>query len=476
MTFASFLYILPEVILIIGAQITGFLNKKSLSLAVNIGLAVLVAAAIVSMLLPQDTIRLFGDVLINDNFGTVMKVLILFGAAVTLLMIKNFLQSRKLDQPEFIVLMLFAVVGMMIMVSSNNLLTLYLGIEMQSLSLYILAAFNRSSIKATEAGLKYFILGALSSGMLLYGMSFIYGFTGSTSYDLIAIHLAEGSNANTMGVIFGITLMAAGLMFKISAVPFHMWAPDVYEGVPTPVTAFLATAPKIAAMAMIIRIFYTPFIEMAADWQQIIVFVSIASMVLGAFAGIVQKNIKRLMAYSSIGHMGYALVGVAAYSDAGNSIQAVIVYLVVYLVTTLGVFACILGMKRSGDSFENISDLSGMWKNHPIIAISLSLFMFSLMGMPPVAGFFAKFYIFGAAVNDGLWLLAIIGVLASVVSAGYYLRIIKVIYFDESGDKFDPLTIELKIVLGFSILFILAFIIFPGFILEIAQTAAQSLS
>ena len=476
----DFLYILPELVLIIGALIAlliaGFKGKQAVGMVANLGIGLMVLAGIITLMLPQDTTRIFNNLLVNDSYSIFMKLLTLFGGAATLLMIKNFLQSRKLDQPEFIVLLIFAIVGMMFMISANNLLTLYLGIEMQSLSLYILAAFNRSSTKATESGLKYFILGALSSGLLLYGMSFIYGFTGSASFDLIAENLGQEGDINRLGIIFGMTLMSAGLLFKISAVPFHMWTPDVYEGAPTPVTAFFATAPKVAAMAIIVRILYGPFIDMAADWQQIVIFVAIASMVLGGFAGIAQKNIKRLMAYSSIAHMGYALVGMAAYSNAGDSIQSVVVYMSIYLVTTLGVFACILGMKRSGDSFESISDLAGMWKNHPIIALSLTIFMFSLMGMPPMAGFIAKFDVFSAAVNQGLWPLAIIGILASVPAAFYYLRIIKVIYFDESKEKFDPMSIELKLVLGFVTLFTIFFTVFPSTLVELAKNAAQSLN
>ncbi|NRA88744.1 MAG: NADH-quinone oxidoreductase subunit N, partial [Rhizobiales bacterium] len=304
----DFLYILPELVLIIGALIAlliaGFKGKQAVGMVANLGIGLMVLAGIITLMLPQDTTRIFNNLLVNDSYSIFMKLLTLFGGAATLLMIKNFLQSRKLDQPEFIVLLIFAIVGMMFMISANNLLTLYLGIEMQSLSLYILAAFNRSSTKATESGLKYFILGALSSGLLLYGMSFIYGFTGSASFDLIAENLGQEGDINRLGIIFGMTLMSAGLLFKISAVPFHMWTPDVYEGAPTPVTAFFATAPKVAAMAIIVRILYGPFIDMAADWQQIVIFVAIASMVLGGFAGIAQKNIKRLMAYSSIAHMG----------------------------------------------------------------------------------------------------------------------------------------------------------------------------
>ncbi len=477
---SDFLYILPELTLIVGGLITlliaGFKGKKSVAMVANFAIALMTIAAIILFFLPQDVMRVFNGLVINDSYSIYMKILTLFGAAATLLMIKNFLESRKLDQPEFIVLVMFAVAGMMFMISANNLLTLYLGIEMQSLSLYILAAFNRSSTKATESGLKYFILGALSSGLLLYGMSFIYGFTGSASYDLIAEHLGNPDGSSSMGVIFGITLMSAGLMFKISAVPFHMWTPDVYEGAPTPVTAFFATAPKIAAMAMLVRILYSPFIDIAKDWQQIVVFVAIASMVLGGFAGIAQRNLKRLMAYSSIAHMGYALVGLSAISNVGGSIQSVILYMSIYLITTLGVFACILGMKRSGDSFEKISDLAGMWRNHPVIAVSLTIFMFSLTGMPPLAGFLAKWEVFSVAVNEGLWVMVVVGVLASVVSAYYYLRIVKVIYFDESKEKFDPMSIELKLVLGFATLFTIIFTIFPSSLRELAQHAAQSLN
>ena len=360
---------------------------------------------------------------------------------------------------------------MMMMISANDLIALYLGLELQSLALYVLAAFRRDAIRSSEAGLKYFVLGALSSGMLLYGCSLIYGFTGSTEFIRIAQSL-ETAGAG-LGLIFGIVFFIAGLAFKVSAVPFHMWTPDVYEGAPTPVTAFFAAAPKVAAMAMFVRATIVPFSAITSEWQQIIVFISIASMVLGAFAAIGQTNIKRLMAYSSIGHMGFALVGLAAGTPQGA--QGVIIYLAIYLVMNLGVFACILGMRRRDGMVEDIDELSGLATNNPLMAFLLAMLLFSLAGIPPLAGFFAKFYVFLAAIQSGLYSLAVIGVLASVVGAYYYLWIVKIMYFDAPAEIFEPMPTALKTVLGISGVIVIFFFAYPAPLVASAEIAAKSL-
>ena len=361
---------------------------------------------------------------------------------------------------------------MFMMVSANGLISLYMGLELQSLSLYVIAAFNRDSGRATEAGLKYFVLGALASGMLLYGASLIYGFTGTVEFPAIAAVLeTEGAN---IGTIFGIVFVLAGLAFKISAVPFHMWTPDVYEGAPTPVTAFFAGAPKVAAMALVLRVLFGAFPAMEAEWQQIVIFISIASMVLGAFAAIGQSNIKRLMAYSSISHMGFALVGVAAGTPEG--IRGVLIYLVIYVVMNAGVFCCILAMQRKEGYVETIGDLSGLSRNQPMVAFLLAMLMFSLAGVPPLAGFFGKFYVFMAAIEAGLYPLAVIGVLSSVVGAYYYLRIVKIMYFDEPAEPFEqPMPGELAAILGVSGVFTMLFFVYPAPLILGAQAAVGAL-
>jgi NADH-quinone oxidoreductase subunit N len=383
----------------------------------------------------------------------------------------DYLKEERLLKFEFPVLVLFATIGMMMMVSANDLISLYLGIEMQSLSLYVVAALRSDSVKSSEAGLKYFVLGALSSGLLLYGASLIYGFTGSTTFPQIAAVLQDtGTN---IGFIFGLVFVVAGLAFKVSAVPFHMWTPDVYEGAPTPVTAFFAAAPKVAAMALFVRVTLGAFPAITSDWQQIIIFISIASMALGAFAAIGQSNIKRLMAYSSIGHMGYALVGLAAGSEDGA--RGVIIYLAIYLVMTLGTFACILSMRRGESMVEDISELAGLSQNNLPMAFVLAMLLFSLAGIPPLAGFFAKFYVFLAAIQAGLYPLAVIGVLASVVGAYYYLNIVKVMFMDEPADKFEPMPPPLKLVLGVSGIFVILFAIGPAPLVNAAEIAAKAL-
>jgi NADH-quinone oxidoreductase subunit N len=402
-----------------------------------------------------------------------MKVLVLFGSAVALALSAGFMRRDGSQRFEYTVLVLLATVGMMTMISANSLIALYMGLELQSLSLYVLAAINRDSARASEAGLKYFVLGALSSGMLLYGASLVYGFTGSTEFPQIAAHL--GQHGAGLGMVFGLVFVIAGLAFKISAVPFHMWTPDVYEGAPTPVTAFFAAAPKVAAMALVTRVMVEPFGSIATDWRQIIVFLSIASMVLGAFAAIGQTNIKRLLAYSSIGNMGYALVGLAAGSEQG--VQGVVLYMIIYMIMTLGSFACLLAMRRKGVMLEDISDFSGLARHDRLIAFIFAMLMFSLAGIPPLAGFFAKYFVFAAAVQAGLFTLAIIGVVSSVVGAFYYLRIVKIIYFDEPREPLDPIDGEVKLVAyasgAFTLLFVIPWIAAP--VIEVAAAAAKSL-
>ena len=397
-------------------------------------------------------------------------MLALLGSGVTLVMSLGFAKAEKFDKFEFPVLILLSTLGMMVMISANDTLALYLGLELQSLAIYVLAAINRDSLRSTEAGLKYFVLGALSSGMLLYGISLVYGYTGNTSFDAIAAALSAADRQ--LGLVFGLVFVLAGLAFKISAVPFHMWTPDVYEGAPTPVTAFLAAAPKMAAMALTVRATMGAFAPIAADWQQIIVFISIASMALGSFAAIGQQNIKRLMAYSSIGHIGFALVGLAANSETG--VRGVVIYMLIYLVMTLGTFAFILAMRRNGQNVEQIDDLAGLSATNPMMATILTILMFSLAGIPPLAGFWAKWYVFLAAINAHLYTLAVIGVLTSVVGAYYYLRIIKIMWFDEPAGAFQPMAGELRVVLGLSGAFVLFYVLIGGPIGAMAGTAAKT--
>jgi NADH-quinone oxidoreductase subunit N len=361
-------------------------------------------------------------------------------------------------------------VGMMMLISASDLIALYLGLETMSLALYVVAAIHRDSTRSSEAGLKYFVLGALSSGMLLYGASLVYGFTGTVSFAGIARASAEQTST---GLLFGLVFVFAGFCFKVSAVPFHMWTPDVYEGAPTPVTAFFASAPKVAAVAMFVRGAIDAFPEISSQWQQIVTFVAIASMLLGSFAAIGQRNIKRLMAYSSIGHMGFALVGLAAGTEEG--VRGVLIYVAIYVAMTLGSFAVILSMRRKVGYVEEISDLSGLARTHPMMAFLLAMLLFSLAGIPPLAGFFAKFYVFLAAIKAGLYVLAVIGVLASVVGAYYYLTIVKIMYFDEAGERFEPMHGELKVILAVSGLINILFFVYPSPLTETATTAARSL-
>jgi NADH-quinone oxidoreductase subunit N len=417
----------------------------------------------------------FSGMFVVDGFGAFTKTLVLVGAALTAAMSYPYLIREKIGRFEYPVVMLFATLGMMMMVSANDFLSLYLGLEMQSLSLYVLAAYHRDNLRATEAGLKYFVLGALASGMLLYGASLVYGFAGTTSFDALArVFGTEHGPRVHLGVIAGMVFIMAGLAFKISAVPFHMWTPDVYEGAPTPVTAFFSVAPKIAALSLFIRVLIGPFGELSHQWSQVIVAIAIASMVVGAFAAINQTNIKRLMAYSSIGHVGFALVGLAP--GTADGVQAVLVYLSIYLFMSVGTFAVILSMRLKGRMVEGIADLSGLARTNPTMAFVMAVLMFSMAGIPPLAGFWGKFYVFMAAVKAGMWTLSILGVLASVVAAYYYLRIIKVMYFDEPAEAFDgPTDRPMKLVMVVSTLVVLVFTFIPGPLLTSAKAAAQAL-
>ena len=468
--------VLPELILAVGAlvllMVGAFGGERSIPVVTWLSVAMIVVAALALMLEPTKAGAFSGSFVI-DAFGRLMKLLILIGSGVAVVMSAGYMKAQKIERAEFPVLIVIATLGMLLMVSANDLIALYLGLEMQSLSLYVIAAINRDSVKSTEAGLKYFVLGALSSGMMLYGASLIYGFTGQTTFTGIASVVSAGAGPASIGLIFGIVFLIVGLAFKVSAVPFHMWTPDVYEGAPTPVTAFLAAAPKVAAIGLFVRAMVVPFPAVTHDWQQILVFISIASMVLGSFAAIGQRNIKRLMAYSSIGHMGFALVGLAAGTEAG--VQGVILYIIIYLAMTLGTFAVILSMRRGEGPVENIDDLAGMSRTHPVQAFILAALLFSLAGIPPLAGFFAKFYVFLAAVQSGLYALAVIGVLASVVGAYYYLRLVKIMYFDDPAPSFQPMAAELRVVLGLSGAFTILYVLVAGPIGAVAEVAAKSL-
>ncbi len=411
----------------------------------------------------------FGGSFIVDPFARFLKLLALTGSAGAILMSFDYLALEKQQSFEYPILILLSTTGMLMLISAADLIALYLGLELMSLALYVVAAINRDSARSSEAGLKYFILGALSSGMLLYGASLVYGFTGTVSFAGIAKAASPGS----IGLVFGLVFLFAGFCFKVSAVPFHMWTPDVYEGAPTPITAFFAAAPKVAGIAMFVRTTIVAFPGIVPEWQQIVVFVSIASMALGAFAAIGQRNIKRLMAYSSIGHMGFALIGLAAATSDG--VEGVLVYMAIYLAMTLGTFAVILSMRRDGQMVEGISDLAGLARTNPAMAFFLAMLLFSLAGIPPLAGFFAKFYVFLAAIKAGLFGLAVIGVVTSVVGAYYYLTIVKIMYFDEPAEAFAPMPYELKIVLGVGGLFNLLFFVYPGPLIAAATVAAKSL-
>ena len=465
---------LPEITLASGAMallMLGVFTRKASGELVLWLAVLLLAVAGFFVATSSGTATAFGDSFIVDAFARMLKLLTLVGAAVALLMSADYWREQGGLKFEYPVLVLLAATGMLMMISANDLIALYVGLELQSLALYVVAAFKRDSARSAEAGLKYFVLGALSSGMLLYGASLVYGFTGSTNFAVIAAAV-QPSGAN-IGLVFGLVFLMAGFAFKISAVPFHMWTPDVYEGAPTPVTAFFAAAPKLAAMALTVRVLIAAFPAVTAEWRQIVVFLAIASMALGAFAAIGQTNIKRLMAYSSIGHMGYALVGLAAGTPEG--VAGVVFYLAIYLAMTLGTFACILAMRRGGRMVEDIDALSGLSRTNPSMAFLLAMLLFSLAGIPPLAGFFAKFYVFLAAIHAGLYALAVIGVLLSVVGAYYYLRIIKIMYFDAPAERFEPMPLTLAAALGLSGIFVLVYSVYPAPLVEAAGLAAKSL-
>ena len=464
----TIIYILPELflsIVIMFLLMLGVFVKKSFKLVNLLTILSLLFAIALILNQPNEIIKIFNESYIIDRLAIFMKVLTLLFCFFVLLTSKDYVESNNIDKIEYPVIILASTLGMILMISSYDLIIFYLGLELQSLCLYILASFKRDDVRSTEAGLKYFVLSALASGLLLYGCSLIYGFTGSTNFEIISANLDE---ANT-GAVFGIVFIIIGLAFKVSAVPFHMWTPDVYEGSPTSVTSFFALVPKIAAISVFIRFMYVPFINVISQWQTIIVFLSIASMILGAVAAIGQTNIKRLMAYSSIGHMGYALAGIAAGTNAG--IQSTIIYLVIYLVMNLGAFSCIFMMKRKNIFYENINDLSGLSRNHPKLALSFLIILFSLAGIPPLAGFFAKFYVFMAVIEVNMYVLAVIGLVTTVISAFYYLRIIKIIYFDKPAKPFEKsYDWGLKISLILSSIFILIYFIYPSILVDTIST------
>jgi NADH-quinone oxidoreductase subunit N len=464
---------LPEIVLAVGAMallmLGAFRGERSAGAINWLAILLLVAAGAVVVWLPGEKLSTFGGSFIVDSFARFLKLLALTGSATAILMSTTYLKVERQERFEYAILIVLSATGMLMLISAADLIALYLGLELMSLALYVVAAINRDSVKSSEAGLKYFVLGALSSGMLLYGASLIYGFTGTVSF----AGIAKAAGGGGIGLVFGLVFLFAGFCFKISAVPFHMWTPDVYEGAPTPITAFFAAAPKVAGIAVFVRTTIVAFPEITLQWRQIVVFVAIASMALGAFAAIGQRNIKRLMAYSSIGHMGFALVGLAAGTAEG--VQGVLVYMAIYVAMTLGTFACILAMRRDGAMVEEITDLAGLARTNPALAFFLAMLLFSLAGIPPLAGFFAKFYVFLAAIKAGLFALAVLGVLASVVGAYYYLAIIKLIYFDEPAKGFAPMPAELKAVLGVTGLFNLLFFVYPGPLVEAATAAAKSL-
>ncbi|MCB5175988.1 NADH-quinone oxidoreductase subunit NuoN [Microvirga lenta] len=473
-TIPAFGPLLPEIILAVGVLVLilfgAFRGERSVEGMNIIALALLAVAFLAVLMLPSERVETMAGSFVVDGFAKFMKSLTLIASACGVILSMDYMRRERIARFEYPILIVLSTIGMLMVISANDLIALYLGLELLSLSSYVIAAFDRDNVRSTEAGLKYFVLGALSSGMLLYGASLVYGFTGSVSFPVIASVL-QGNVGN--GAIFGLVFVAAGIAFKISAVPFHMWTPDVYEGSPTPVTAFFAAAPKMAGMAMATRVFIDAFPGILVQWQQIIVFISIASMALGSFAAIGQRNIKRLMAYSSIGNVGYALIGLATGTAEG--VQGVAIYMAIYLAMTLGTFAVILGMRRGNVMFETIDDLSGLARTHPVMAFCLAMMMFSLAGIPPLAGFFAKFYVFAAAIQANLVALAVIGVVTSVIGAYYYLRIVKVMYFDEPVERFEPMAPGVSFVLVVSSAVVLLFWIVPAPVVNAAGAAARSL-
>ncbi len=458
-------FILPEIfisIFIMFLLLLGVFKKNSSNIVYNLSTLSLVIIMFVNLNnFNFSETYLFSEGYKIDYLSTFMKFLTIGSGIFVMLSSSKYLKLNKIFKLEYPILLLSSILGMMIMISSNDLMVFYMGLELQSLALYVLAAFNRNNPLSSESGLKYFVLSALSSGLLLYGCSLIYGFSGSTNFNIISISITDVKYGLTLGIVF----ILVGLAFKISAVPFHMWAPDVYQGSPTSVTFFFAILPKIAALTVFIRFLYVPFVNMIDQWQLIIIFISIASMIFGAVAAIGQKNLKRLMAYSSISHMGFALAGLSVGTNEG--IQSSIAYISIYLFMNLSFFSCMFMMRKNDIYFETIDELSGLSKNHPILSLSMLVVLFSLAGIPPLAGFFAKFYIFLAVIENEMYYLAIVGLLSTVVAAFYYLRIIKTIYFEESKVEFDlNHNLGLKITLFVSTIFILVYFIYPSFLLD----------
>ena len=471
---SSFGLATPEIIVAVGAlallMVGAYTGRRATNIVGTGAFAVLFVALVAVAFLPSSRNAILGGSFIADGFAKYMKALVLIGSAAALALSSDFMERQKFCRFEFPILILLSTVGMMMMVSANDLISLYIGLELQSLAAYVVASIHRDDARSTEAGLKYFVLGALSSGMLLYGASLVYGFTGTVSFPAIA-QAVHGEAP--IGLILGIVFLSAGIAFKLAAAPFHMWTPDVYEGSPTPVTAFFATAQKVAAIAIAVRIFIGAFPDVLHSWQQIIIFIAILSMALGSFAAIGQRNIKRLMAYSSIANVGYALIGLAAGTAEG--VQGVIVYMAIYLAMTLGAFAVILGMRRGDTYLETVDELAGSATTHPWRAFALAAILFSLAGIPPLAGFFSKFYVFAAAVQSGLYTLAVIGVVTSVVGAFYYIRIVKVMYFDEARPGFEPLAAGPQAVLVACSVVVTLFWLIPAPLVNSAAAAARSL-
>ena len=445
--------------------IVGVFKKNSSTLTYNLSIiSLLICLALIFNFPISENVELFKNSYKIDYLSSFTKILLISSGIFVLLLSNKYVQIIDINKIEYPILVLSSILGMMVMVSSNDLILFYIGLELQSLSLYVLASFNRDNLLSSESGLKYFILSALSSGLLLYGCSLIYGFSGSTNFFIIASNLIESS----YGLTFGIVFILVGLAFKISAVPFHMWAPDVYEGSPTSVTAFFAILPKIAALSIFVRVLYVPFFNLINDWQMIIIFLSIASMLFGSIAAIGQSNLKRLIAYSSIGHMGYALAGLSTGTNQG--IQSSITYITIYIFMNLAFFGCILMLRRDDKYFENIDDLSGLSKHHPVLSFSFLIVLFSLAGIPPLAGFFAKFYIFTSVIEESMYFLAIVGLLSTVIAAYYYLRLIKIIYFDSEKEKYETNhNIGLKLSLLISSIFILFYFIYPSWLTKIIE-------
>tara|TARA_B100000965_G_scaffold325731_1_gene288042 strand:- start:413 stop:1828 length:1416 start_codon:yes stop_codon:yes gene_type:complete len=462
----DFNLVFPEIFISIGIMLLllfGVFKKNSSIIIYNSSIIFLIITLALILNHPlEEEAFLFNNSYKIDYLSSFMKILTISSAIFVMLASKKYIQTINIFKIEYPILLLSSILGMIVMISSNDLILFYMGLELQSLALYVLASFNRDNLLSSESGVKYFVLSALSSGLLLYGCSLIYGFTGTTNFNLIADNL----NSDNYVLTFGIVFILVGLAFKISAVPFHMWAPDVYQGSPTSITSFFAILPKIAALTVFIRFLYVPFINIIDQWQMIIIFLSISSMLFGAIAAIGQKNLKRLIAYSSIGHMGYALAGLSTGTQAG--INSSILYITIYIFMNLAFFSCLFMLKKNDKYYENIEDLSGLSKNHPLFSFCLLIILFSLAGIPPLAGFFAKFYIFMAVIENSMYFLAIIGLLSTVIAAFYYLRIIKIIYFDPEKIQFDKNhNFGLKFSLTISTIFILFYFIYPGWLIEI---------